>query len=363
MNTQVLLVLLGLQGAVLLLLFLLLLWNHFYRSILSRRQVRGADRFRDALRRWKDGEEDPEALEHALEECAPGTVAKLLQGSPAQLDRQSWRRFRRTIRDTRWYERAIAGARSFFWWRRLASAELLGLLGTAGDAPLLEQLMDDSHPAVSTATLLAIREIRAASLMEPLLDRAEETGLGTQRELLLDVVSGYGRALVDPLRRRLEAPAGRDARVVQLVLGGRLGDPALVEAVRRHTRKGDLEIRINAVRALASLGRELSEDALLRTLAVDPLRRALTDPAWEVRVQAASGLGDLGAVEAIDELKEGLFDPAWWVRLRTALALRRLGEPGVRVLESVDPEEDAYGHEMARYVLQLDEVAVAEYAA
>lgn len=87
----------------------------------------------------------------------------------------------------------------------------------------------------------------------------------------------------------------------------------------------------------------------------------LGDAAWQVRAQSAAGLGATGAVRAAESLRSALNDKSWWVRLRAALSLRRLGPVGAEILRRVTPEEDRYAYEMARYILGLDDAAVAEY--
>jgi HEAT repeat protein len=95
--------------------------------------------------------------------------------------------------------------------------------------------------------------------------------------------------------------------------------------------------------------------------ATNALRRLLTDRSWQVRARAAASLGAVGAAEAIDDLLLSLCDPNWWVRLRSAIALRLVGPAGIAALERVDGRVDRYAFDMAHYVLELDNGAMAEY--
>ena len=87
----------------------------------------------------------------------------------------------------------------------------------------------------------------------------------------------------------------------------------------------------------------------------------MQSPAWQVRAQAATALGVIGAREAARPLFRVLGDPSWWVRLRAGMAMRLIGEPGIQMLEGLRQQDDRYAADMARYVLDLDGGALGEY--
>lgn len=355
MNRGVLIALVVIQGGLLVSLFILLLWNHITRTLLARRRRRFAERLSLALLRWEREQIGPGRLEEALDGCPPAALYEVLERHFDQLPPDRARSFVERLRASDRLDKTRSLARSPFWWRRQRAAELLGYFGRGDEAGLLADLLEDRHPAVASAALLAARHLRLPELLSPLLDELEEEGPPGHRRFLVDVLLGYGPRLVDALAERLEGGGSVESRVARLELAGRLGHPALAEPVLRHAGEGALEVRINAVRSLASFP---AEEAL------EPLRRALRDPAWEVRVQAAVALGRLGETSAVPDLRRALGDPSWWVRLRAALALRRIGEDGVSVLEAIreDEQEDRYAAEMARYVLSLDPAALQAHS-
>lgn len=334
---------------------MLLLWNHLARTVLARRRRRFAERLSLALLRWERGAEGPEELDSVLARCPPGALYEVLERHFDQLETARARALVERLRASDWLPRARRLSRSLFWWRRQRGAELLGYLGGEGESSQLIRLLTDDHPAVASAALLAARRLQLPELLDVLLDAIEEAGPLGHHRFLLEVLLRYGRRLAEPLADRLQEPADPDARVAHLRLAGRLGLPELAAPVRRLLREGGLEVRVNAVRALASFPPEE---------AVEPMRAALRDPAWEVRVQAASGLGRLEATEALSDLERALGDPSWWVRLRAALALRKMGREGRSVLERAgeDDREDLYARDMARYVLALDPAAIRAHS-
>lgn len=260
------------------------------------------------------------------------------------------------VRDTPAFGRLERAARSSFWWRRQTAAQLLGHLGRPdSDRPLLVALLRDPHPAVSSAALLTARELGWPELVDPLLDLASGGGPATRGKetLLRETLSALEAEVVPALRSRLRASAGQREELTLLRIAGQLADENLLPYLVDRLRHGGLEIRIQAAKTVGAAG---------LAGAVDALRDGLQDPAWQVRTQAARALGELEAEEAAEDLRRSLSDPSWWVRLRAALALRRLGEPGRRILGSVDPAEDQYAADMARYVLGLEEPALQEYA-
>lgn len=356
MSRDLLLVLVGTEAGIVGLLFLLLLaWPVMRRASRALRR-RGRRRVVEAARGLR-GPGDVGELRSAVARCRPGILLEALEdledreAAPPELDVHA------LVRSSGAFRRIRRAAGSMLWWRRQAAAQLLALVAREpDDRDLLLSLVTDPHPAVSTAALLAIRELGWASMAGPLLDLAVE-GEAPARgrgELLRETLAHLGaEAVVPPLRRRMTSTRGEDGEAGLLRVAARLADPRLAPAVAERLREGGLETRIQAARTLGALGEEAAVPVLLT---------ALEDPAWQVRAQAVRALGRLSADDAVESLARALSDPSWWVRLRAGLALRHLGGAGLRALRATDPDRDPYAHEMARYVLDLEEAAVREYA-
>ncbi|HKK07849.1 MAG TPA: HEAT repeat domain-containing protein [Gemmatimonadota bacterium] len=353
MGLRPLLYLVGFEFGLLGLLFVLLfLWSRV-RIVLGAGRARRELAAHAALRGWSEG--DPAGpVRRALERCPIASLPRILGTRAARRAEEAGLSVAELVRSSAAHRRALRWARSRLWWRRLTAAELLAAAGGPGDVPTLVRLLADRHPAPATAALLGARRLRSDRLIPPLLDLTVGWTHGplSAKEHVRIVLAGFGEALVEPLAERLRSVEDEAGRVALLQLAGRLGREALRAEIERSLAHGGLEARISAARALASLPRRGS---------VGPLRAALEDPAWQVRAQAAAALGRLEARTAADGLLRALADPSWWVRLRAGLALRQLGWKGERLLESVRPETDRYAHDMARYVLGLEDAAVWEY--
>lgn len=349
-----LLVLLLVEAGILAVLFLLLLVWPLVRRWIETLRDRQRRRLLASVRARRTGQGIGDVLA-ALAGCRPGVLLRGLETideeglGPEDLDLD------RLVRATSAFGRVERAARSLFWWRRQTAAQLLARVGRpAADRPLLVALLRDDHPAVSTAALMAARQLRWPGLMEPLLELALEEGPGHrgEEELLHETLAALDADVVPELRSRLKTAVRSPREITLLRIAARLGDERLLPFLVDRLRNGGLEVRIQAAKTLAALGDPDASDAL---------RAALEDPAWQVRTQAARALGELGVEEAADGLRRALADPSWWVRLRTALALRNLGERGREILAGIDPEADRFAADMAGYVLGLQEAALREY--
>ena len=354
MNDLLRSILLAEAGLLGILFAVLLAWPLVVRAIEARRS-RQRRTLLSAVWNHRPGDAPGEVLE-ALADTRPKALLWSLEAveagglEPDDLDLDL------LIRNTPAYRHLVSAARSSLWWRRQTAAQLLGRLGRPeSDRSLLVTLLRDPHPAVSSAALLTARELGWPGLVDPLLDLASGGGPATRGKetLLQETLSALDADVVPALRGRLRTSAGQREELTLLRIAGQLADENLLPYLVDRLRHGGLEIRIQAAKTMGEAGLSGAADAL---------RDALQDPAWQVRTQAARALGELESEEAADDLRRSLSDPSWWVRLRATLALRRLGEPGRRILEAVDPDDDRYAADMARYVLGLEDAALQEYA-
>lgn len=190
---------------------------------------------------------------------------------------------------------------------RATAVAVLGETVPAGAGPALGERLADPDPAVRAAAAAALRELLEVLAPDPALGAALRAGL----------------AVADPAVRSAALEALRVLR---------LGEPGLYE---RSLRDADVDVRIQAVRALVSV----DADA--------PLAAATADPSREVRVAVAKALGTLRAGSALTPLLSdtdplvraaalgslattgghtaravsALSDPAWQVRAGAATGL------------------------------------------
>lgn len=341
-------------------LFLFLLLNRVSQNLVSRRRRRWAVRAEHALREWVAGRIEASEAAGVLKQAPLASAREALEEVwPALLDEDRGR-LRELARGSGWSRVLRRRSGSVFWWRRMDVAQLLAFVGSEEVSDVLIRLLEDRHMAVRVAGTFAARDLAFPDLLDPLLRQAVLAN-PPRRRALYDAILSFGEKAVPKVRRSLEEVGeGDDTRLkVLLTLAGRLAErveaSVLLPAVLDRGYHGNLEIRIQAMKALSSFPDRRS---------VERLKSGLEDTAWEVRSQAAKGLGQLGIDEAREDLRRALGDESWWVRLRAAIALRQLGEAGVRTLESIDAEDDdPYAHDMANYVLRLEDAALTDYAA
>lgn len=262
--------------------------------------------------------------------------------SPAERDRVV-----ELARAAGWRRRIRRLARSrVFWWRRLRAIALLRLLGGDEDADVLEALVSDPRPEVEAAAVTAVRALTPDGLLPRLLAEARDVDPGRER-MFSEALVAYGDRLVGPLGDALRRAEREGELTFLLSVAAEFGAPALRDAVLACRDDPRLEVRIAAVKAL----RVFPADEDVR----QALREAARDPAWEVRTQAARGLGERGGPGAAEMLGGLLRDSSWWVRLRAGLALRKLGGEGRSVLARARQGADEFARDMAAYVTRLAE--------
>jgi HEAT repeat protein len=115
-------------------------------------------------------------------------------------------------------------------------------------------------------------------------------------------------------------------------------------ALEQAAQSDDMEVRIGACAAAASLPDHDARDLLIN---------ALDDADWQVRARAAKALGRRRETAAIEPLEQALKDRAFWVRQDAAMALREIGQRGLDRLQHVaDHCDDRYAAESASQELQ-----------
>ena len=340
------------QALFIAMLLALLVSRRLVAGIRSHRARQHGELANRTLGRWLSREVGDEHLLSNLQPLSFSHTSCFLQKASAQVGGADWERVADLVRGTRWFSTVRDRTHSRLWWRRLQAARALRVIVSDEETELVEALLRDEVVAVRRAAVCCLRRIESPALAEAALDMAAREPR-VLRDQILETLARSRSQIVMALVDRLVSARETEELRTALRLSDLLRDPRLLPHVLSHAEDEDLEVRIAAARALASYPHPSASRALLARLA---------DPAWQVRAQAAAGLGEIGAREALDHLDRALTDSSWWVRLRAALAARRLGRDGVAMLEARRPEDDRFAYEMARYVLELDAAAIAEYS-
>ncbi|MDQ8154293.1 MAG: HEAT repeat domain-containing protein [Gemmatimonadota bacterium] len=257
------------------------------------------------------------------------------------------------LRGAPWATRAIAGAISWRWWRRLDAARALGIVGTLADGETLRLLLEDDHPAVRLAAMQALSAVDHPDLVRVAVARYPQETLAV-RLFISSTLRTVWRLAEAPLCACLLAPDSEPADLAAwLALAESLNLPSLRLPITALALHPDPEVRAAVARALRRYPHADS---------VEAVRLLLDDRQDFVRAAGAQALGVLRAAEAQGQLEHGLSDSAWWVRFRSALALALLGEAGRASLRRARQSPDRFAREMAQMTSGLSEGAVLEMA-
>jgi HEAT repeat protein len=213
----------------------------------------------------------------------------------------------------------------------------------------------DSNLYVREAAARALGQIggdAVPALIQLLKTHPDELARGEAAKALGEMGKD-GRAAAPALLEALREPA----YLVRLITARAVGkvyvaDKQLREAfealAQSATRDPRREVRISAVRTLATIGPE----------AVPTLIQVLKkESEWIARADAAEGLAAYGhaAGETVPALVAALRDPQVPVRIRAVEALGRIGggdEETVKALEGMSEDDDEYVRKTAREVLR-----------
>ncbi len=224
------------------------------------------------------------------------------------------------------------------WKNRLRGARLLTNLDERDD--IVRKLLRDPHPDVraQAAEWAAIQPTPAVidDMLALLGDSDTEFRFAVQDALLR-----MGPGVVIPLGEYLDKSDGTAAEL-GLELAAAIAEPRFLAAGLLHSRNEDPSVRTSAVRLLASIGSDESKNRLME---------ALNDPVPDVRAAAAAGLGKMRHWPAAVQLSKMLADTNWSVRRESAMALRKIGGPGMLLLQRAALSSDASTSDIAQLIL------------
>lgn len=224
------------------------------------------------------------------------------------------------------------------WWVRADAARALGLVRETRALPLLFKALDDEHEEVRAAAVEALGLIGHPQAIPVLLKRLPDQSRH-QRARIVEALREFGDAatpaLVAHARSRRE-----DAALVADILG-LIGGHVAAEELKVWMTDEHAEVRRAATRALGTIGLDESSTKLALV--------ALEDPDANVRAMAARALGRARRHDTALALARHL-DDEWMVAANSADALRRMGRPGLELLQA-RVDDKGYPGDLARQML------------
>ncbi|EKV29785.1 hypothetical protein C882_0215 [Caenispirillum salinarum AK4] len=199
-------------------------------------------------------------------------------------------------------------------------------------AALCCAMTEDPDGAVRLAAAQALTDAGRApdvdAAVSAMWTRQDVPGRGLQ-----DLFRDLAAQAPDQARAALAAAAEARLRVVLIdALGHARAIGAVPDLTAAAVHAAELNERAAALRALAAIGHPRAHDAVAA---------GLSDPAWEVRAQAALGVMRIGLSDLAPRLPPLLDDPQWWVRFRAAQALAAGGPEGRAALETAAASDGA----------------------
>jgi HEAT repeat protein len=207
------------------------------------------------------------------------------------------------------------------WWRRADAARALGWVEEQSAVLALVGRLDDRHEEVRAAAVEALGRLGDVRALAPLVEGLwDDSGLQHTRVVL--ALREFGATAVEPLLAHERRHHAATATIADLL--GAVGEASALEPLTEWCSDAAPEVRAAALRALGTLG--TCDRTYYYAL------RALGDDDVEVRAAAARALGRSRRQEAAPYLAEALHDD-WEVAVESAHGLRDLGDAGRRALE------------------------------
>lgn len=333
---------LGLTAASIL-LFSVIVFLRF-RTDRSERSQREFEKTADALLvSYLAGETPLEAVLAPLRKN-PRAAARLLARHWTELGPEGRSRLHPVYAAFPFLREELSSIVSHDWVTRLRATERLACLGDPGAVPALTKALGDEVLAVRFAAARSLCILGRSETVGQILSSLDLPGEMSRRRVA-EVLSELGPLAEEPVLAILETPGLSETQLTVAVrTAGMLRSPRAISGLLALLGNESPEVRLNAVRALASIG---------DTSAVAPVSKLSEDSSWEVRNAVMQALGRLGALDWSHLLLKGLSDSSWWVRFSSAQGLYALGPQGVELLrDAATVHSDVFARDISRQVLQ-----------
>lgn len=227
------------------------------------------------------------------------------------------------LRETPAEKMFIADLRSKHVGTRIKAIEALTLLPGPEVIEALRGRLADRNPDVRFAAARAMVEMGHYVTVDDLVEKLD-IGNAIRSRALRDTFRVLASQNTDDLVRLLDSKPPDLITELALYAIGSTQDFSMIPVITRHASWPSVDVRCEALRALAAIGHPAAEPTVLA---------GLRDESWEVRKEAAICAGTIQLPNAIPLLRANLEDPEWWPRFRAAEALNAIGGEGIKALE------------------------------
>ena len=206
---------------------------------------------------------------------------------------------------------------------RISAIETLALIPDPEIIEALRGMLDDREPDVRLAAARNLVSLGPNLTVDDLVGKLD-IGVTIRSRMLREIFRIFASYNASELIRLLESDPPDLIAALSIYALGTAQDYSAVPVIARYAGRPSIDVRAEAMRALAAIGHPDAEPAVLQ---------ALRDEAWEVRTEAAICAGRIPLPMSVPLLRERLDDIEWWPRFRAAEALRAMGGEGRTTLE------------------------------
>lgn len=227
---------------------------------------------------------------------------------------------------------------------KLLAIVSLGYLGEKSDQAALKKFLTSDQPIACLQAARALLRIDPEILGElmPVIVRRTDLPTASIANILKDV----GADIVSPVLANMlrhdfleEATCQHMIRLIALTVAAH---PSVVHLSLRMIAEKTEEVEVLA----ACLKVMRAPGDLVK------IRQFIRHPNWQIRVHAASALGDMGEEKDLELLIHLLSDPEWWVRYRATQAISRLPFVTLGDLEDIKKHlSDSFAIDMLSQVI------------
>lgn len=255
---------------------------------------------------------------------------------------EKWLALKEKVLSPKIMERARRLTKSSNWIKRNRGIRLLSLLPNLQHESLVISLINDPSPLIRIPAAVYGVQLGTKRVIKTILERIvkeSEWGRCPYKDALI-----HGKLVVYQIIEQIFYEETDEAikSVCLDVLSTHVNE-GLSPLLKNYLHTDNIKDKVSIVKILSRFPNKETFHWLLNFL---------LDEHWQVRAQAAQGLGFLLEKSSISELSKVLQDPIWQVRLEAALALKQMKE-GYKILSRQDPDIHLEAYQAAQYVLAL----------
>lgn len=215
------------------------------------------------------------------------------------------------------------------------------------DEPKLIKLLDDSTLLVAINAGMCVLKYNNSPLINAMI-----TSFAASRRLQqsafaeIFVRNEKKHDISEIVLKRLETESDVYVKIFCYRLLTRLPQASISPSARRDLHIASTDLRIAVIEYISHTD-DIEKVSLIYSL--------VDNPDWEIRASIAKALGNIKDDVSTQKLSVFLNDSKQWVRINAAKSLSQHGEPGMKILRTLSPENDKFAYETAKSLLMTME--------